>query len=76
MKIPAVDLTLAVGVGECPIQDMARPKRPRDTKQPAKAIVDQATTDPKNFHPPEERRSADQSPGSRGESAPETSGRS
>ena len=45
-RVPSIfwhRLILAVLVETCHIQDMARPNRPRDTNQLAKAIVDLAT---------------------------------
>ena len=43
MNFPAHAPTLAVGVGAYHIQDIARPKRPSDTNQLAKVVVDIAT---------------------------------
>ena len=42
-ELPILDSTLAAQIGACHIKDMARPKRPRDTNQLAKLIVDAAT---------------------------------
>ena len=46
-ELPILDSTLAVQIGACHIKDMARPKRPRDTNQLAKLIVDAATDERK-----------------------------
>ena len=43
MKLPTLDPTLPLRAIACHIQDIARPKRPRDTNQLAKLIVDMAT---------------------------------
>ena len=45
MKIPILGRTLAVPGRACHIHDMVRPKRPRDTNQLAKHIVDLATVE-------------------------------